>query len=119
MFQWNKVKTGLKYYSFGYWRELWIKAHFQHHHSFERCVQQLNGMLKLSAAKTGCYYKFISAYCNERLGHRLLEMGFVPGEYIKIVANTGSKGSVMVEVKGSKLALSHKIADDILLMESK
>lgn len=74
-------------------------------------------MTKLSCAKKGACCKFVSTSCDADLGHRLLEMGFVPGEDILVVTNTGSKGTVMVEVKGSKLALSHKIADNILVKE--
>jgi Fe2+ transport system protein FeoA len=42
-------------------------------------------------------------------------MGFIPGEDVKVVSNSGMKGSVMIEIKGSKLALSNKIAENILV----
>ena len=74
-------------------------------------------MTKLSCTKKGVCCKFISTSCAADLGHRLLEMGFVPGEDITVMANTGSKGTVMVKVKGSKVALSNKIADNILVKE--
>ncbi len=74
-------------------------------------------MTKLSCAKKGVCCKFISTSCDADLGHRLLEMGFVPGEYITVMTNTGSKGTVMVKVKGAKIALSNKIAESILVKE--
>lgn len=74
-------------------------------------------MTKLSCAKKGACCKFISTSCDADLGHRLLEMGFVPGEDITVMTNTGSKGTVMVKVKGSKIALSNKIAENILVKE--
>ncbi|MDR3256069.1 MAG: ferrous iron transport protein A [Endomicrobium sp.] len=96
-----------------YWHRRWIKAHFQKFKSFNNCLKY-NCMAKLSNAVPGVY-RFVAAYCDEKLGHRLLEMGFVPGEKLTVIANIGSKGSVMVKVKGSKIALSNKIADKILL----
>ena len=98
---------------YDYWRKRWIKAHFQKFKAFNRCLQYSN-MAKLSSAVPGSY-RFVVAYCDEKLRHRLLEMGFVPGEEITVVTNTGDKGSIMIKIKGSKIALSNKIADNILL----
>ncbi len=74
-------------------------------------------MTKLSCARKGSCCKFISTSCDAPLEHRLLEMGFVPGEDITVVTNSGSKGTVMVKVKGSKIALSNKIAEKIMVKE--
>jgi Fe2+ transport system protein FeoA len=74
------------------------------------------GLNKLSCAKRGAC-KFVSTCCDEKLAHRLSEMGFTPGGNIKVVSCGNSNGSVMVEVKGSKLALSNKIADSIFIKE--
>jgi Fe2+ transport system protein FeoA len=71
-------------------------------------------LTKLSRACPGAY-KFIAAYCGERLRHRLLEMGFVPGEEMSVIENSGPRGSVMIRIKGSKIALSSEVADKILL----
>jgi Fe2+ transport system protein FeoA len=98
---------------FGYWRERWSKSHFQKHKSFNNCFKY-NDMAKLSDAVPGVY-RFIAAYCGGKLAYRLLEMGFVPGEYLTVIENTGPKGSIMIKIKGSKIALSNKIADKILL----
>jgi ferrous iron transport protein A len=98
---------------YDYWRKRWIKAHFQKFKAFNRCLQH-NGMAKLSSAVPGSY-RFVAAYCDEKLWRRLLEMGFVPGEEITVITNTGDKGSIMIKIKESKIALSNKIADNILL----
>ncbi len=98
---------------YGYWRERWVKAHFQKYKSFNNCLKY-NGIAKLSDAAPGTY-RFVVAYCDEKLAHRLLEMGFVPGEYLTVIENTGSKGSIMIKIKDSKIALSNEIADKILL----
>jgi Fe2+ transport system protein FeoA len=98
---------------YGYWRERWCKAHFQKYKSFNNCLKY-NGMAKLSDAVPGVY-RFIAAYCGEKLAHRLLEIGFVPGEYLTVIENTGPKGNIMIRIKGSKIALNNEIADKILL----
>jgi Fe2+ transport system protein FeoA len=86
-------------------------------HACEDCrIEYKQGMSKLSLAKKGVY-EFICAKCDECLAHRLLEMGFIPSEDIEVLSNTGSTGSVMIAIKGSKIALSSKIADNILVME--
>jgi Fe2+ transport system protein FeoA len=72
--------------------------------------------LQLGKAKKGVY-KFLCVKCDGHLVHKLLEMGFIPGDDIKVVSNMGSNGSVMIEVKGSKLVLSNKIADNIFVTE--
>ena len=74
-------------------------------------------MTKLSLTKKGTCCKLVSTSCDASLGRRLLEMGFTPGENILVVTNTGKKGSIMVKVKGSKIALSNKIADNIIVLE--
>jgi Fe2+ transport system protein FeoA len=93
-----------------------VKAHFQKFKNWGNGIDcEYKNLTKLNFAKPGLY-KFIFACClDESLGRRLLEMGFVPGEQVNVISNTGSKGSVMVEIKGSKLALSNKIADNILI----
>jgi Fe2+ transport system protein FeoA len=102
--------------TYGYWHERWIKVHFQKYKSFNNCLKY-NGMAKLSDAVPGVY-RFIAAYCDGKLSHRLLEMGFVPGEYLTVIENTGPKGNIVIKIKDSKIALSNKIADKILLKKT-
>jgi Fe2+ transport system protein FeoA len=72
---------------------------------------------KLSNIKSKSSCRLVSFGLENILAHRLCEMGFTSGATIKMLENTGSKGTVMVEVKGSKLALGHKVADLILVEE--
>ena len=75
-------------------------------------------LTKLSWSKSGeC--KFLTATCDEKLKNRLYEMGLRPGDDISVVANTGAKGNVTIEIKGTKLALSESMADSILVEEKK
>ena len=73
------------------------------------------GSHKLSELKSKNFCKFMSANCDSRLANRLLDMGFIPGEEIEVLRNSGKKssGTIMVKIKGSKVALSNKIADNI------
>jgi len=78
-----------------------------------------DGLSRLSCAKRGTC-KFVSTCCDKKLAHRLSEMGFIPGGDIKVMERTSrGAGGVTVEVKGSKLALSGQIANNIFIKESK
>ncbi|MDR1695540.1 MAG: ferrous iron transport protein A [Endomicrobium sp.] len=81
--------------------------------AFNKCLIY-NGLSNLNEAKVGTHI-FVGTLCDEKLAHRLLEMGFVPEEKIAVLANSGRSGSVIVKVKGAKIALSNKIAKNILL----
>jgi Fe2+ transport system protein FeoA len=89
------------------------KVHFKEFKSFNECLR-CNIVVKLGSAVPGVYV-FVAAYCSKKFGYRLLEMGFVPGEELTVIVNTGHNGSVVVKVKGSKIALGNRIADKILL----
>jgi Fe2+ transport system protein FeoA len=91
----------------------WAKAHFQKFKSFNKCLSY-NDVVKLSDVVPGAY-KFFATYCDDNLSRRLLEMGFVPNEEVIVIKKSGRKGSVVVKVKGSKIALNHRVADKILL----
>jgi len=80
------------------------------------CDEFFKDLRPLSSAKRGKYL-FNCANCDDSLVHRLLEMGFVPGCDVDVCSNSGAGGSIMVEVKGSKLALSGKIAKNIMVKE--
>ncbi|MDR3195689.1 MAG: ferrous iron transport protein A [Endomicrobium sp.] len=91
----------------------WVKTHFQKFKLFNKRLSY-NRMAKLSDVVPGSY-KFSAIYCEDKLARRLLEMGFVPNEEVIVIENRGRKGSVMVKIKGSKIALNHRVADKILL----
>jgi Fe2+ transport system protein FeoA len=119
----NNVKNRVKYCFYDYWRRKAVKANIKAYKQkknlkiarFPIC----DGLSRLSCAKRG-HCKFVSTCCDEQLAHRLSEMGFTPGGDIKVVEKAGGtlRGSVMVEVKGSKLALSDKIANNIVIKET-
>jgi Fe2+ transport system protein FeoA len=79
-----------------------------------------NNFTKLSCASPGRYELF-EAYCDRKLRHRLLEMGFVPGEDLAVIDNSSLSGGggVVIKIKGAKIALSSEVADKILLREKK
>ncbi|GHT55586.1 hypothetical protein AGMMS50233_05760 [Endomicrobiia bacterium] len=104
-------------HTYGRWHKRWIRAHFQKFKSFDNCLKY-NGMTKLSNAVPGSY-KFVVACCGEKLRHRLLEMGFLPGEELIVIENTGHGGSIVVKIKDARIALGNKIADNILLLRRK
>jgi Fe2+ transport system protein FeoA len=109
----NFIKSITKQF-YKYLHKHWVKAHFQKFKSFNKCLSY-NGMVKLSDAVPGAY-RFSAMYCNDdKLARRLSELGFVPNEKIVMIENRGSKGSVMVKIKGSKIVLNHQVADKILL----
>ena len=110
------IKKHVKHF-FERWNQSRIRTRLRKNKSFEQCVMD-NGMAKLGDLSDGTY-KFISAFCDEKLVRRLLEMGFMPGENIEIITNSGSRGSIMVKVKGSKIALSNKIAEKIFVVKDK
>lgn len=122
----NNIKNRIKYSVYDYWRHKLVML------TVEACRQKkalkaksswapiCDGLSRLSCAKRGIC-KFVSTCCDKDLAHRLSEMGFTPGENIKVVeraAGGRSRGGVMIEIKGSKLALSDKIANDIFIKES-
>ena len=74
-------------------------------------------MTKLSQAKTGGSFVFISSSGGVGVNRRLTDMGLIPGEKIKVLHNTGH-GQVKVSLKGSKLALGHGLAQKILVREA-
>jgi len=95
----------------------------------KRKIEMLEGMCfldgkegealeRLSEVKKNKICKIAVAKCDPHLSHRLLEMGFIPGEDVEVLTNSGKKGSVMVRIKGSKVALSNKIACNILVEEN-
>jgi Fe2+ transport system protein FeoA len=99
------------------------RAHHSHifgqdyHHKHPHIHKHLapgKSLSSLSMAKKG-EYEFITTLCDHELEHRLLEMGFVPKTKVKVIENPDPRGAVLIEIKGSKIALNYKIANDILI----
>jgi Fe2+ transport system protein FeoA len=96
----------------------WHRRHIEYHiKKFKEfnLIFQNNDTVKLSTTVPGVY-KFILSYnSDKKLNLRLLEMGFVPGVKLRVIKNTGKKGSIILRIKGSKIVLSNKITDKILV----
>lgn len=90
-----------------------VHHHFRHIHDIDT-----KNLSSLSIVPVG-EYTFITTLCSPEMEHRLLEMGFVPQTVVKVIAKTGGQenGSVLIEIKGSKLALNFKTANEILVKE--
>ncbi|MDR0822632.1 MAG: ferrous iron transport protein A [Endomicrobium sp.] len=100
-----------------------LRRHFEkdahhHHPHIHKHYDPDRPLISLSVAKKG-EYEFITTLCEHEMEHRLMEMGFIPQTKIKVIENPDSNGAVFIEIKGSKLALNAKIANDILVTEIK
>jgi glycosyltransferase involved in cell wall biosynthesis/Fe2+ transport system protein FeoA len=99
---------------YGHWHRHWAEKHYRKFKKFNLIFQN-NPKIKLSIAVPGVY-KFVSSNNNDkRLNHRLLEIGFIPKIRLRVIKNSGEKGSILLKIKGSKIVLSNKIADKILV----
>jgi Fe2+ transport system protein FeoA len=96
-----------------------LRRHFgkdahHHHPHIHKHYNPDKPLISLSVAQRG-EYEFITTLCDHEMEHRLMEMGFIPQTKIKVIENPDSSGAVFIEIKGSKLALNSKIANDILV----
>ena len=72
--------------------------------------------LTLAGAVQGRKYKIDKISGGHGLNSRLLSVGFLPGEVISVINQSGW-GPLTVLVKGSKIALGRGIAHKILVQE--
>lgn len=72
--------------------------------------------MKLIDAKTGQHVFMVSLEGGQESEKRLVDMGLLPGVLIKVLQNSGI-GPVTVNVKGSKVALGHGLAQKIIVRE--
>jgi ferrous iron transport protein A len=72
--------------------------------------------LTLAGAIQGRKYKIDKISGGHGLNSRLLSVGFLPGEVISVINQSGW-GPLTVLVKGSKIALGRGIAHKILIQE--
>ena len=73
-------------------------------------------MTRLTDMKTGSRPVLAAIDGGIGVETRLREMGFVPGERIRVLQNTGH-GPVTVDVKGSRVAIGHGLARKIWIKE--
>lgn len=74
-------------------------------------------MKSLNNLKKGSICKIVAISCKEDITKRLMEMGFLIHEKVLVKANTGKNGSLLLKIKGSTIALSNKIAENIYVEE--
>ncbi len=70
-------------------------------------------MLPLSIAPQGEKLKILKIGGGGELRQHLLEMGFVVGSFVSVVSGEG--GGLIVNVKGSRVAISNAIASKIFV----
>ena len=71
-------------------------------------------MMPLSMASPGEKVKVAAIKAGWGLERRLADMGLTPGVQIKVVNSLGH-GPVVIEVRGSRLALGHGISHKIMV----
>ena len=70
-------------------------------------------MIPLMMADVGQVFKIRKIGGSEKVRHHLLEMGFVVGAFVTVVASID--GSIIVKVKESRVAINSDMASKILV----
>jgi len=68
----------------------------------------------LSMASTGDVLQVVSIRGGWGIKRRLADMGLIPGVQVRII-NSQRPGPVVIEIKGSRLALGHGVAHHIMV----
>ena len=71
-------------------------------------------MMPLSMASPGDLVKVVSIRAGWGLQRRLADMGLTPGVQVRII-NSQRPGPVVIDVRGSRLALGHGVAHKIMV----
>ena len=71
----------------------------------------------LSRARTGEMVTVIALRAGWGLQRRLADMGLTPGVKVKVISS-GRPGQVVIEVRGSRMALGHGVAAKVLVSYS-
>jgi ferrous iron transport protein A len=74
-------------------------------------------MMPLSIASSGDHVKVVSLRAGWGLQRRLADLGLTPGVEIKVVSS-GRPGQVVVDVRGSRLALGYGVSGKIMVEPS-
>lgn len=74
-------------------------------------------MSRLINMKEGSSPVLVAVEGGMEVEKRLADMGFLPGETVQVLHNTGH-GPVTVMIKGSKIALGHGLAQKIRVKEA-
>jgi ferrous iron transport protein A len=71
-------------------------------------------MMPLSMASSGDRVKLVSVRAGWGLQRRLADLGLTPGVEIKVISS-GRPGQVVLNVRGSRLALGHGVSGKIMV----
>jgi ferrous iron transport protein A len=71
---------------------------------------------KLNECETGRQYRVVSVRINEKVTRRLEALGVNEGTEVSILNKKGS-GSVIIKVRGTRLALGKKLSEGITVRE--
>jgi ferrous iron transport protein A len=71
-------------------------------------------MMPLSMASSGDRVKVISLHAGWGLQRRLADLGLTPGIEIKVISS-GRPGQVVIDVRGSRLALGYGVSGKIMV----
>jgi len=71
-------------------------------------------MMPLSMAASGDRVKLITVRAGWGLQRRLADLGLTPGVEIRVISS-GRPGQVVLEVRGSRLALGHGVSGKIMV----
>lgn len=82
------------------------------------CQEELKKSFDLSFAAEGTNVHIKRIEGGKEFANRLMELGFISKECIKVIKNSGS-GPVVIEVKGSRIALGRNEAKKVLVDECK
>ena len=67
--------------------------------------------MTLSAAGAGDQYTIVSCDAPHKMRSKLETLGLVPGETINVISQTAA--GLIIEVKNSRLAIGHDLADSL------
>ncbi|MEE9401216.1 MAG: FeoA family protein [Dehalococcoidia bacterium] len=71
-------------------------------------------MMPLSMVQSGESVQVAAIRVGWGLQRRLADMGLTPGVRVKVI-NSGGRGPVVLDIRGSRLALGHGIAHKIMV----
>ena len=71
-------------------------------------------MMPLSMVQSGESVQVVNIRAGWGLQRRLADMGLTPGVRVKVI-NSGGRGPVVLDIRGSRLALGHGIAHKIMV----
>ncbi|MEE9491572.1 MAG: FeoA family protein [Dehalococcoidia bacterium] len=71
-------------------------------------------MMPLSMVQSGESVQVAAIRAGWGLQRRLADMGLTPGVRVKVI-NSGGRGPVVLDIRGSRLALGHGIAHKIMV----